>query len=366
MKVAVISLHFSEYISGLVSALLRHHEILLILNRDNFDREVGNDVIFRGLKGLTVFYLSHTHNLLGVPPRAWKLTQIIRNFGPDVIHCQEDTKDYLALALPFLNKVPFVLTVHDPKPHTGLDERRRKLSRHRAYSAQLRARADMVIVHGDRLIPIAEEVMPRLAGRVFSIPHGPNGNLLNSKTHLDWQPGNCLFFGRIESYKGLPYFIEAVRILRGEGVAITGVIAGKGTELDRLKPTLESDPAFVLKDRYLSPPDVRECFLEANVVVLPYVDATQSGVAACALGVGRPVIATNVGGLPDMVRDGESGILIPPRDATALAAAIRRVIETPALARSMAAAALKLASGELSWREIACKTSEVYDRATRR
>lgn len=365
MKVAVISLHFGEYISGLVRSLVQHqhHEVLLVLNQDNFDGEVGDRRVFDGLKGLKVFYLPHTRNPLVVFPRAWALLRIIRNFGPDIIHCQEDTKDYLALALPLLNSVPFVLTVHDPKPHTGLDARRRSRSRHRFYAHQLRARADVLIVHGDRLVPVAEKEIPRLAGRVFSIPHGPNCNLFNEETDVDWQPGNCLFFGRIEAYKGLPYFIEAIRILRREGMAVTGVIAGRGTELDRLKAGLQDDGAFIIKDRYLSPTEVRECFLQANVVVLPYVDATQSGVAACALGVGRPVIATNVGGLPEMVRDGKSGILVPPKDAAAVAAAIRCLIEKPDLARSMAASALKLAEGELSWREIALKTSHVYERA---
>ncbi|MDN5751831.1 MAG: glycosyltransferase, partial [Nitrosospira sp.] len=212
------------------------------------------------------------------------------------------------------------------------------------------------------LVPIAEEEIPQLLGRVFSIPHGP---LFDQQPDFDWKPGNCLFFGRIEAYKGLPYFIEAIRILRGEGMPITGVIAGRGTELDRLKTSLQNDSGFVIKDRYLSPAEVRDCFLQANVVVLPYVDATQSGVAACALGIGRPVIATKVGSLPDMVRDGKSGILVPPKDSAAVAAAIRLVVEKPELARSMAKSALELAAGELSWREIARKTSHVYEQAMR-
>lgn len=360
MKVVFIALHHGEYVTGLVQATAACHEVLLILNRSNFDAEVGDVTALAGLPKLTVMYVEHTRNVLGIVPRALRIVAAIRRFKPDVIHCQEDTKDYLAMALPFLGATPFVLTIHDPRRHSGLDTRRRSWSRHGVYEKQLRARANAAIVHGDSLVAETEEILPRLKGRIFSIPHGPNGRLLGLPTHFDWKPGYCLFFGRIEAYKGLPFFIEAIRQLRKQGVAVTGVIAGRGSELDRLKPELANDPAFIVKDWFLSTAEVRASFLEANIVAMPYLDATQSGVAAHAIGLGRPVVATRVGGLPEVVLDGRTGILVEPRDAVGLAAAIRRLVDEPGLAVSMGRAALELADGDLSWRRIAEKTSAVY------
>ena len=360
MRIAMISLHHGEYVSGLARALAREHKVLLILNRANFDSEVGDARVLANVPGLTVQFLPHDRNAFGIVPRAVRLACMVRAFRPHIIHCQEDTKDYLALALPFIGRTPFVLTVHDPRPHSGLDARRQLHSRHGIYTRQLRARANAAIVHGDRLVSVAEQVMPHLAGRVYSIPHGPNGSLFERPVSGEWRAGHCLFFGRIEAYKGLPYFIEAIRMLRRRGVPVKGVIAGRGTELDRLKLGLVGDPAFEIKDRFLSPVEVRACFRETNIVVMPYLDATQSGVAAYALGMGRPVVATRVGGLPDMIRDGVTGILVPPRNSEAVAEAINALYEHPERARAMGEAAIALSDGELSWREIAVHTGRVY------
>lgn len=365
MRIAIISLHHAEYVSGLTKSLAKSSEVLLILNEKNFAAEVGDLSVLKGMPRLRTVFMPQDRNPLGVLPRAVRLLNAIRQFKPDVIHCQEDTRDYLALALPFMSKWPFVLTVHDPRPHTGEAAVRRARSRHGLYLKQLRRHSDTIIVHGDSMLPDAESAFPRLKGSIFSIPHGPNGRLRGEAIPFDWEPGVCLFFGRIEEYKGLPYFIAAIRALRAEGVAVTGVIAGRGPELDRLIPQLAGDTAFVVEDRFLTPPEVRAWFLRANVVVMPYLNATQSGVLAYAFGLGRPVVASRVGGLPDVVQDGVSGLLVPPQDVASLAAAIRKIIEDSALARRMSAAAIGLAEGPLSWATIARQTEEVYRHALR-
>jgi len=334
---------------------------LLLINKSNFQQEVAEDVKKYASPTLEIIEIPHAQQVAQVIRSAASIVSTIRRFEPKIIHCQEDTKDYLPMALPFLPYVPFLLAVHDTKPHSGQDALRKLKSRHALYGSQLRRKANGVIVHGDRLLQMARASLPHVRNNVFSIPHGPLGTLHCGHSANDkWQPGNCLFFGRIEEYKGLPIFVEAIRKLRFEGLDVKGVIAGRGTELDRLKPQLQVDPAFELMNYFLSPEEVVDCFRRANVVVMPYKDATQSGVAAYALGIGRPIVATNVGAIPDMVIPGISGLLVPPNDAVAIAASIKRIVEDPILAKTLAYGAQELGLGEYSWTRIAMQTTNAY------
>ena len=362
MRIALIALHFAEYATTLARALARSesHQVLLVLSQDNLRNELEDRTLLQRLPRLTTFVVPRTQNPLLIPMRALQLLRRLKSFDADVVHCQEDTRDYLALAMPFLGHVPMVLTVHDPTPHSGVDAARVERSRHGLYRLQLRRRADAFVVHGTQLMSTTTQAIPRAIGRLYAISHGPLGMLSPLPPNRDWQIGNCLFFGRIEQYKGLIYFVEAIRILSREGLAVVGVIAGRGSELDRMKSELLSDPAFRLLDHYLTPSEVRQCFSEAQIVVAPYVDATQSGVLAYGLGFGRAMVATSVGALPDIVRHGVTGILVPPRDARALADAIRTIVLDPTVANNMAQAAAALGRGEMSWDRIAAQTLEVY------
>ena len=96
----------------------------------------------------------------------------------------------------------------------------------------------------------------------------------------------------------------------------------------------------MLHDRYIANEEVADFFSAANVAVLPYVTATQSGIIQIAMNFNRPVITTDVGGLPEVVRAGVLGEVVPPEDPAALAAAIvdyfdrgKEAIYTPNMAQ---------------------------------
>lgn len=363
MRVVLWALHFAEYASLLAAALQNHAEVLLVVYGDNATNELGPDYRSQiAAKGVSLEVLQRPRTPLDVLRNARALLKATKRFLPDVLHIQEDGRDEMVLALMMCGRIPTVLTVHDPAPHTGRDAQRYRLSRGRLYYAILRRRADCAITHGQVLCEELAKVTPRLGGCVSVIAHGPLG-LLKEKPPNRYQPGTparLLFFGRIHAYKGLRYFVEAVRALHQQGKKVLGIVAGRGSDLEQFRQEILEAGCFEIHDRYIASSEVVELFASTDVVVLPYTDATQSGVAAMALGYGIPVVATSVGSIPEFVHDGANGRLVPARNSTAVATAVSEILFEPGKYERMSQNAIDLRDGELSWSRIAEQTMDCY------
>src|SRR5262249_40553785 len=133
---------------------------------------------------------------------------------------------------------------------------------------------------------------------------------------------SVLFFGRLWPYKGLEYLIRAEPRITAEVPGVKIVIAGSGEAYGRYQAMMSHPGRFVIHDEYVSDEKRAQLFRESSVVVLPYIEASQSGVIPLAYRFGKPVVATTVGGLPAMVDHGETGYLVPPADAESLARAV--------------------------------------------
>ena len=131
-----------------------------------------------------------------------------------------------------------------------------------------------------------------------------------------------LYFGLVRRYKGLDILLEAMPLIR-ESVDAHLMVVGefydeKEPYLQQIR-TLGITDSVTIVDEYVPDEQVGWYFQQADVVVLPYRHATQSGIIPIAYNFTVPVIATHVGGLPDVVFEGETGYLVPPEDSTALA-----------------------------------------------
>lgn len=148
-----------------------------------------------------------------------------------------------------------------------------------------------------------------------------------------------LFFGFIRPYKGLDVLLEAMELLNDQDVYLTVVGESWGETDDLFEAVRRLGPRLELHLRYTSDEEAAEFFDRADVVVLPYRSATGSAVAAVAHRYLKPVLATRVGGLPDVVIEGETGFLVNPGDKDALAASIRSMTreETAAISIRIAA-----------------------------
>ena len=353
MKIAFVSYDFGEYSIRHANALaaLDDTSVLLVLAEqvagpyrhllsDNVDAS-----IFKRPR--------HRHVL-----RQWQsirsILRRIRAFQPDVVHFQGG-HPWFNFALRSLRRYPLVLTAHNPRHHVG-DHHSRKTPQ---WVMDFGYRqADQLIVHGEALKEQMRTDLHIPPSKVHAIPIIAMGTVPEESIAED--PHKILFFGRIWEYKGLEYLIKAEPLVRAEIPDARFVIAGEGEDFARYRDMMRDPSAFEIHNERV-PDDVRErLFAESAVVVLPYIEATQSGVVPVAYRHGKPVIATRVGALPEVVLHEKTGLLIPSRDARAAADAIIRLLRDTSLRHQLGDAGRTFLQEQASDETIARSHVRVY------
>jgi D-inositol-3-phosphate glycosyltransferase len=235
-----------------------------------------------------------------------------------------------------------VFVCHNVRPHEGS----------RANDAVLMAAyrmADAFVVHAESernaLAPLVGErpiaVHAHPPYDVFAADGAPSRD--DAKRTLGLSGDVLLFFGLVRAYKGLMTLLEALPSIVQER-PVTLVVAGEFYDArapyDARIRELGIADRIRIHDRYIPNEDVQTYFAAADVVVQPYVHATQSGISQIAFAFGRPVIATNTGGLKESILHGETGFLVPPEDPQALTHAVVRFFADahgPAMERAIRA-----------------------------
>jgi len=202
-------------------------------------------------------------------------------------------------------------------------------------------------------------------------PQRPEPHAINNKFKI-------LFVGRHIERKGICYLIEAAKYLPRDKFEIRIVGVGDLTEqlkqqaalLDERRETKDerTQSASIIFTGKLSPEDLANEYKTANVFTLPAIvdhkgDTEGLGVVLIeAMELGLPIVASNVGGIPDVVVDGESGILVPEKDPAALADAFKRLEADPTLIQKLLAGARNRIDKCFTWDGIIERQVEVYKR----
>src|SRR2546422_223907 len=180
-----------------------------------------------------------------------------------------------------------------------------------------------------------------------------------------------LFIGRLVELKGLAYLIEAAARLDGR-VPVRIVAIGIGPERDRLEALARERKVDGDFRNKIPDAELHQAFVTSDLPGLPSLidargDTEGLGVALLdAMSYGIPAIASRVGGIPDIIEDGVSGLLVPPADPEALAAAIERVARDPAYAKRLADAGRERLRTHFSWDVITAKWDAVYSAVSAR
>ncbi len=302
----------------------------------------------------------------------------VRQEGADVAHFQWCAVQYLdALLLP--RRVPVVLTAHDILPR---EPRFGQLAaQKRVYHA-----VDAIVAHSDhgrdRLITEAD--VP--AEKITVIPHGAFSHLADLAVadpagaalpvELQGVPATTpvvLFFGLLREYKGLDVLLDAWSLLRraatGPGDAPDDVaataelwIAGM-PRMDTTSLHAAADAAGNVRwaERFITDPGAAALLARADLVVLPYREIEQSGVLFSAMGMGKPMVLSAVGGFPEVAAEG-AATLVPPGDPTALATTLQRLLDDPADRARLAEGARTAGAGRYAWSAVAAQHEALYRR----
>jgi glycosyltransferase involved in cell wall biosynthesis len=237
---------------------------------------------------------------------------------------------------------PFVVTLHGTGASGVLDEERLP----RALVPLVRpvlARARSVLCVSSSLAASAR----RLGARDVRVV--PNGVDLPAAVGEEADPPEVLFAGRLVPEKGIEDLVAAA-----DGLRL--VVAGDGPLRDRVPGGLG----------YVPHPELQGLYARAAVVVCPSRSEGFGLVCAEAMAHGRAVVATRVGGLVDLVRDGETGLLVDPGDRAAMRAAIDRLLAEPALRRRLGTAAREHVASYCDWDRVTAETLAAYERAITR
>jgi glycosyltransferase involved in cell wall biosynthesis len=222
--------------------------------------------------------------------------------------------------------VRYVTVVHDAVAHPGDTKG--------LVTSWLRSEARVA----DLVVTLSRNVADRLIylgcakpERVLPLFH-PDLNFGGALAHRELSPERplrLLFFGRVLPYKGLPLLIDAVELMRQEGFKVELGVWGEG-DISKERARLDALGA-VVQNRWFSETEVPAILAWYDVIALSHIEASQSGVAATAFGNLMPVVGMPIGGIPEQIIDGRTGILARRVSARSFADAIIRLSTDPSL-----------------------------------
>ncbi len=310
------------------------------------------------------FYRRSARRALDAPARrAFKAAEHLGDMRRLRAALDADVVHYQWLTMPALDahllppRRPRVITAHYILPP---DPSRRQL----ATARRLFGRMDAVIAHSEHGAGRLREEVGLDPGRVHVIPHGALDYLTRLPEEKPLPPELrgaeapvILFFGLLRSYKGLDVLLEAFRRVEGAELWIVG---NPRMDLGPLRDAASRAPGRVrLLPRFVEDAEIPAIVRRADLLVLPYRDAEQSGVLYAGLAFGKPLVLSAVGGFPEVAATGAAR-LAPPEDPTALAAALNELIADPNARERLAESACAAAAGPYSWDAIAHRTLDLY------
>ena len=356
------------------------HEVM-VLSRRPFDTDPSThpttDEVHDGVRVVAAAQDPHEFDF-GADMMAWALAMghsmlrsgLAAGFVPDVVHAHDWLVAHPAVAVAEFFDVPLVSTLHATEAgrHSGWING--------SISRQVHALESWLARESDSLITCSASMRDEIT-TLFG-PFRPDVHVIRNGIEVArWPfaarkkhaaPARLLYVGRLEYEKGIHDLIAALPRIRRTHPGTTLTVAGEGTQLDWLIE--EARRHRVLRattfDGHLNHDELLGALHDTDAVVLPS-HYEPFGIAALeAAAAGAPLVTSNVGGLGELVINGQTGMSFAPRDLAGLATAVRQVLNDPDKAQQRAIAARERLTSDFDWGTVANETAQVYLAAKRR
>ena len=365
MKIAFLSIFALDANISLINALEKSNDVYFFiealyevsnfLDKDKLNKTItcGTEVEdlqrFKDFISLEKTYVvkgTRNINILKKLYISYQINKYIKKINPDVIILDSHMLTYFCTTLSYRKKM--LMIVHDPFFHSGenlmIDRCLRKI--------HFKLIQDKILLNENQKKEFINHYNFNPADihtsflSVYDFLKFHQTKKDNASTQF-----NVLFFGRISPYKGIKFLLDAfVEILSSKKISdMSLTIAGSGNFDFDIESYKKYSEITIFND-YIYPENLANLIHQSSVVVCPYIDATQSGVVMSAFAFKKPVIATNVGGLPEMVENNNTGIIIEPKSKEAIITALLTLYNDRDLLNKMSDNIEKLYFfGEKSW-----------------
>ena len=288
----------------------------------------------------------------------FRLWRVVNDFGPDVIYYPMDHSWSVLLNVMF-RRYKRVMTIHDVDAHLGEGNLIEKLLR------------KITLKLCDRFVILSRvflENMRTLGVNLDDVTVIPHGIFDLYNTRIGNQPEKVyqkrlLFFGRLCEYKGIGILLKAFKRIKERQPEATLLMAGSG-DVTPYEKDLETLGGVQVINRWIKDEEVEDIFANGDILVVPYIEASQSGVILTAYGFSMPVIASNIGGLPEQIVKGKSGILVEPGNVEALANACVQMLGDPEQVKVMGDYAYNYAIKHYNWDILSSQLLDVFNIAS--
>lgn len=287
----------------------------------------------------------------------FKKNEVIRNLGTEYeiayIYCPMVTYWSRFINQKIGKKYKTCVVIHDPIPHSG--DKIKKIVCAAFGQERLYKNASVIVTHSRKFIKFIEEKYNK-KDKVCYIPLGRHDFYKKYSCNIRYKgykkdAVNFLFFGRIEPYKGINILLEAYRKLKSEVDHVTLTIAGAGKHFNIKENDINLD--INIENRWIEDDEVESFFCGENVVlILPYLDATQSGPVLIAMEYDVPVIGTKTGGLEEQIQEGKTGLLVEAGNVEQLMKAMLEIANNIEL-REELKSGIKEYRESLNWNKLA-------------
>ena len=337
------------------SLIAQGHEVLVVAtDKNSVGHDVFADVMVPAISGGSARRLTR----YAFYAEAYStLRRLVRRFRPDVVHFHT-VGEFSPSVLLAARGVPFIVTVHGPEDFTlellpwqlpasdykhhsyqwgDITTKGRlryaylRFFQRPLYLLALRKCARFVAPSRFMAHVLAEEAPAQLIEQIYNGIDLPEPLPVTTESRL-------LFVGRLEAVKGVDVLLRAFARVRRSHPGAELVLIGDGEQREDLEQLVDDLGArdAVRFLGWIGEEEVRSAMAESTAVVIPSVwPENLPTVALEAMGVGRAIVASRVGGMPELIKDGQTGLLTRPYDVNDLARALSTVLDDPALARHM-------------------------------